>query len=357
MLPIFSNTYRSAGRISQAPQSAWFQGRIQENVQRLKAQFQSNVRGVHSNHPLVQALKHSGSYTNAPVDLFNAAYTRYPYISKNLKFTTDYNRGSFKGSKVLSSKDSMIYASSEYISPYEAVNTWRKLSPLTCLWLDKNYMDMSIPQQPDTVFAKGFSSIAVDIPMMSLMYKGFKATAQANNSEAVYGEEEFVGTWVLPTLVESQVDMTCISALIAVFEGKYERIKRVESNYYFQSYSDDFRKIADFVLGKITDTRMSYTQILQNIPVVYKDSAHDALTLPDFAPTTQVTWAMLATRLRVINFLLDVGGVTGRRANQGFINQLKALTRDVRNSRIPYDVMSDEMRGFMENSLTRYGKL
>lgn len=355
MIPLFTNTYQARGRVSRAPTEAIFKVRVNDSVTRLKALWQSNNHRVLSDHPLVQALKHSGLYTYQPVELYNAAVSRYPYLSRNLKFTTDFNKGSFDHLRVYPTKDSMIYSTDDYVRVYQAIDDWRNLQPLKCLWLDTHLVDMSIPS--DRPVSPGYSAVSVDIPLMTLMYKGFKQSLASIDDSSVLGEEDFVGTYVLPSIIESQVDTTCTSALMSVFYGTYQSHQRVAVNYAIPAYGAEYEKIAKHVLSGITDTRMSYVQILQSIPAVYKASGLEAMQLPDFPSTAQVDWAMFSARIPVIDFLLDVGGKVGRNANQGFINQLKTYTRKVNSSTIPYSSMSDSLALKIENAVKRYQKL
>lgn len=355
MLAIFTRTYNPRGVVAVAPTAEWLKIRYRENVKRMQSMWQENNHPVLSAHPLVQALKHTGPIDQSPVELSDLAIARAPYLSKNFQFTTDFNKGSFKALKIYPQEDAMIYSSSDYISPYRAVSEWRTLKPLKCLWLDSSNTEFSIPKPSKDI--EGFSSVSIDIPQMALMYKGFKQDLVSLQSDSVLGAEDFVGTYVLPSILESQVDLSMISAVMAVYYGHHTPRNRVDYGRFLPTYDVDFVKVAKHFLNRVSDTRFPYVQVLQNIPTAFSTSGLEALQLPDFPSTLQVNWAMLSTRIKVINFLLDVGGVTGRRANQGFINQLKRYTREIRSSQIPFDRMSSQMADLLENSLSRYTKL
>lgn len=356
MLSIFTDTYSPRASVSRSPKEQWLKTQLTSSVEKVKKYWVSNIHSVPNNHVLVQAIKHLGSYQSLAPELYNTAESRAPYLSKNLKLTTDYNRGSFIGHKLYGVQDNMIYSHSDYVRPYSAVDNWQSLNPLKCLWLDSDKIDLSIPSQSN-IQDQQFSSVAVDLPMLALMYKGFKNSRFSGEDGAVYTEDQFVGTWVLPSILESQVDMTAISALIAYYEGTYERTSKVDINAYIPSYGYEFEEVAKYVLKRITDTRMPYVQILQSMPSIYRENALQSLILPEYSSTIQVDWAMMATRMQVINFLLDVGGSTGKRANQGFINQLKRYTREIRTGQVPYRDMTPAMGAFIENSLSRYSRL
>lgn len=353
MLTIFTDSNKPRGAISLHPSVPRLKELVKINVQRLIDYYHSNVRAVRNDHPFVQVLKHLPTYTGSPIDLFNIADSRFPYLSKNFKFTTDFNRGSFKGYKVYPCSDNMIYAKGEYVRPYDAVDNWKTLKPLKSLWTSSNFLDMGVPDNRNLI-TDGFNAVSIDIPQLALMYRGFY---EMQTDDMLLGEDQFVGTYLLPSIVESQVDMSCISSTIALFEGNYISQTRVNTQIYLPSYGIEFQKAAMHALNRIEGSRMLYLHMLQSIPCIYHENAANALTLPDFAPTTQVEWAMLATRLKVINFLLDVGGKAGRDANKGFIQHLKPYCRDIQSQRIPYTEMSDSMATFIDDSLVRIRNL
>lgn len=354
MLPLFEQNHKPRGAISLHPSVSRFKELVKINVTRLQDYYHSNVRAVRNSYPLVQAIKHMPSYTEDAVNLFNTASSRYPYLSKNLRFTTDFNAGSLTGHKVIPLSDNLIYSTSDYVRPYQAVQDWKTLRPIKLFWKDSAYMDMSVPD-PYALIKDGLVAMTVDLPLLSLMYKGYKH--EMDKTGLVLGEDQFIGTYLLPSVIESQVDMTCISAAIALYEGNHVTQSRVVAPIYLNSYASEFSTVTKHALNRIDGSRMQYNHMLQSIPTVYSESAEQALLLPSFAPTTQVEWSMLVSRLKIIDFLLEVGGKSGRDANRGFINILKVYCRDVQKARIPYSVMSDSLAQYVDHTLTKIANI
>lgn len=353
MLTIFTNANVPRSGISSIPGQDRFRELLRYRVKTVQDYYRSNVRAVNSSSGFVQALKHLPSWTTDPIELSNTAKGRYPYIAKALKFTSDFNRGTLKTHKLNGASDTIVYATDEYVRPYSAVSEWDRQTPLKYLWIDSKGLDLFPALSPSEF--NGLCSVQIDLPLAALMYKGFKESMM--NSSSVLGEEHFVAIHLLTSSLPSQVDMSCISSIIARYRGEYTPVRQKVTSIYLGSYDDDFKKIADYVINRVEGTRMPYLQVLQNIPCIYKDNAHQALILPDHLSTTQVNWAMLLMRMPVINFLLDIGGNAGRKANQGFINRLKQHAKEVRLSRVPYMEMTDETAAFFDRSITRYERL
>jgi len=360
MLALFSNTYQSRGQISQHPQLPWLRTRVQENIARQQEYYASAARAVFADHPLAQLLKLIGA--NARIDDFDVydnSWVRAPYVSRNLGFTSEVNRGTFKKHRIYNSQSSMILTVPEYVSVYWGLEHWRQLEPVRALWIDRPYMDMSVPSQ-DGDFTD-FASVVVDIPRLVLMYRGFlehrKKVMAENINAMVIGEENFIGMYALPSMLKSQADITAVSATQALYYGDFEQKKRVATSIYLSSYALEFEKVAKYALERIDGAKMQYAHMLQHLPSFFAASGLSALVMPDMVPTTQVQWAVLVARLKTIMFLIDIGGKNGINTNRGYINEIKKRTRELTISRIPYDVMGEDIASYVQNSIDRIQRL
>lgn len=248
----------------------------------------------------------------------------------------------------------------EYISPSYAVNNWQLLEPVKVLWSNSPYMSMDVPSQNGTF--NMYSVVTVDLPMLTLMYRGWlddrKDVMRNNIDAAAFGEENFIAMYVLPAMVRSQANITAVSALIALHKGEYEATTRVDSKIFLPSFSVDFKKVAEYAIKEVKDTKKQYVHILQALPSMQEGvSVLDSLILPDVLPTIQLEWALFVTRLPVIMFLLDIGGSNGRRANQGLINELKRNTKELASTGIPYNVMTDTVANYVDYCVRYIAKL
>lgn len=360
MLTLFTNTYRVRGQIYTYPSLFRYRQNIQNVVSDIQHYVRTIANATSNDHPFVQSLKHCAGYQNNVFDVYNQTYARYPYIAKALNFATEYNRGSFKGHKVYPFSDNMVLCFSEYVSPQDTLEKWSTASPVKCFWTDTPYVDMRIPS-PMYPPRDGLACSLLDLPTLAVMYKGFKLSRSLDKNQEdevfVLGEEHFMRMHVLPNMLPSQVDASIISAFIAVHEGRYESQQRVDAPQFFASYSKDFLDIAKTTLERVSDTRMQYVHILQHIPSVYNIDGYETLKLVDYSPTLQLEWAMFASRAKVIQFLLNVGGKTGQRANQGTINEMKTYVRRLRQSTVPFDSMSTTVADLVENTMSRIERL
>lgn len=362
MLELFTSSYKTRGSIVKAANLTWFKTRIAENVKRLFEYYSLTPRAVFGDNLLAQILKISGAGSDNDVfGIYDLAWARNRHIVNGLKLTSDEAQGTLLHLSLYKTANSLNIAYPEYTSPSQGVVNWGHLRPVKTLWLDSGYVNMDVPILSTLADNKDFSAITIDIPQLSLMYKGFMgyryALSQKLEFTAQLGEEHFVAMYALPSMLESQVDITCTSALINLYYSGYDERKRVDSPIFLPSYSAEYRKIATDVLNRLDGSKMQYQHMLQSIPAVFHESASEALVLPDTANTIQIDWAKFISRLPVIEFLLDVGGANGRRANQGLINLLIKDVKSMKGRGMPLRVMTANQADYTENMISRILRL
>lgn len=353
MISLFSTPYAHRTNISRHPSTDWMAKRFDENIVKQQEYAIASALSVFANHPLAQALKLIGANADMDiVDLYNYAWIRAPYVANSLHFMSSVFQGSLRRHQIYSSTDSLIFAESTYISPTVGLANWRELTPVKVLWMDANQVQMDLPDREGTPFA--FTAVVVDIPMLVLMYRGFlqyRKTVMATLPEyGVYGEENFIAMHVLPNMLRSQVDITAISATIAMYYGEYEKTSRVNAPIYLPSYAGDFEKIAKYSLKELVGVKQEYRAAINQLPAFYGKTALDVLQLPDTLVTTQVEWALFLSRLRVIMFIIDVGGKQGRDANKAYIGDLQKKARNLKIAGIPRNKMSSDMYEYIEDT-------
>lgn len=362
MLQLFSNSYTRRGQISHAPTLASVRSRVAMSVEQIKAWSAKNALAVFADHPLAQALKLISVTAHADAQsIYEKAYARSPYIAKSLKFTSEVNQGTTLQGRhdLYKGCDNLVISISDYVSPTQALLDWQTLEPVKCLWVETNSLNMNSAQTPG--FFQPFTVLSVDLPLLAVMFLGFlkyRSRVMENVTESlVLGEENFIAMYVMPAILRSQVDISAFSTTEAIFRGTYKHNFRAQYPIYVPTYDQDFVKVASYALARITDTRMQYVHMLQHLPAIFKEDAGQALQLPDVAPTSQVGWALLVSRMKAIDFLLDVGGGDGRRANMGYIGELQKKVRQIRSVGVPYNAMSDAQANYVDAALLRYLKL
>lgn len=355
MFSLFSTPYAHRTNISRHPSTDWIAKRFDENIAKQQEYAIKSAHAVYANHPLVQALKLIGANADKDiVDLYNYVWIRAPYVATILKFSSPTNPGTFTAHQIYASTDSMVFSEATYISPTKGLANWRNLSPVKVMWIDADQVQTEIPSRDGKPYP--FTAVVVDLPMLVLMYRGFinyrKEVMATLPEYGVYGEEHFIAMHVLPNMIRSQVNLSAISATIALYNGEYERTSRVDSPNYLPSYANDFEKIAKYSLKQLVDVKQEYRAAINQLPAFYGQTALDVLQLPDTLVTTQGEWALFASRLRVMMFIIDVGGKQGRDANKAFIGQLQKKSKELKITGIPRSKMSDEMYDYISETIS-----
>jgi len=81
-------------------------------------------------------------------------------------------------------------------------------------------------------------------------------------------------------------------------------------------------RVIDKLLDYINKAPKRFDLILKTIPSFEKQNAYSALIMPDIAPTKQVHWATMLSRLKYIAFLFDISGKDALTVNQSEVNEV-----------------------------------
>ena len=87
------------------------------------------------------------------------------------------------------------------------------------------------------------------------------------------------------------------------------------------------------VITTIQSKSMKFEALLRLIPTIDADDMQEALLVPDYAPTRQVFWSLILSRLSIIKFILDIGK-NSIVMNRSEINAFKRTLRELKMSHV-----------------------
>jgi hypothetical protein len=247
--------------------------------------------------------------------------------------TSDVNFGKihdgiFYGEKV---KEIILYVEN-YFSPFTVSKNWKDLRPVTVLDHPISDLNLLLPNGKVNSTAEGLAVIAVDIPLLLTQYRFF-LMEQQYNTESVLGANHFVYKYVLPNMLHSHIDLVILNRLMNLFYGAPMSTNLFKYQFPIVDYSQAVDRELKRTLGRLKNSRTQYFGYIQNMLSISNPSMTDSLNMPDLAKTRQVWWAMFLTRLKVMKFLIDVGGDSGVRTNGYYIGKIKLDIKRLTNAK------------------------
>lgn len=244
--------------------------------------------------------------------------------------------------------DEIYIYDDEYFDVGYVAENWREISALRVLQHPKSDLKMLLPNGKRYSSETGLVSISINIAMLSLQFKMFYIDQIAKSKEKgdVLTMSHFLHMYVLPNMLDSHMDIAIFNRLTNLYYGKPMGVGLFRHPFAIVDYTDKVDKILNKVLNRISSVQGSTVSIIRTIPTLIYPNMLDSLHMPDIAPTRQVWWALLLTRLDTCKFLLDVRSkvINGRNATDLYSLQfdLRRLLRDaVLQSVLKQELMFD----------------
>mgnify|MGYP003477402966 CR=1 FL=1 len=315
--------------------------------------YRNRVYAVKSNHFLANLLYHINIPMQYSIDRYtDVAYARAPFLAKTLNMTSDINYGQiFKGVFYGLSCDELILYEEEYFNPFYAEREWERINAVKVLLHPKSDLGLLLPNGRDSSTGGGLAVIAVNVPLLAVQYRGFvknQMTKIKQEDNAMLGIQHFIHMYVLPNMLYSQIDITIMNRLMNLFYNAPMSEPLLKHPFKVLDLSHRVDHVLMDVLKVLQNKPERFDAAMNQVPTIIAKNMQDALQMPDIAPTRQVMWALLLTRLDIMKFFIDVSNETSLRINRMEINQLKRLINHMRidavfSNVLPKDLTYDTM--------------
>ena len=292
----------------------------------------TSVSSVKSNHLLCRLVQTGSVPKEYDIERFMAAaYARSPYISKHFRLTSAIDFGALHTNVFLpaGSKEILIYDET-YFNPFEKDKQWKDICAVKVLYLEDSSMSLQLLDGNKHSTAANFGMFSINIPLLLYQYRCFQMD-QIGKSIATNGElgdldvGHFIKMYVLPNMLSSKIEFMILNRFMNIYYGK--PMDEQLTNISLSSISDYREKLdREFrpIVKHVSDSRKMYYSVLKNIPCVFHKDMQEFLQMPDMSATRQVWWALFCCRLKIMKFLIDIGGEKALASNSFYISVLKA---------------------------------
>lgn len=350
MYQIFTKRYEVSGSIISPPGFELIQRTLENSISKITNYFRSRVFAVKSNHLLCRILDTGLVPTSYSDERFlQALYARSIYVSKYYNLTSSVNYGKMFKGVFYNGCDEIILYTEEYYNP-DILEDWKNIQAVRVLDHPVSNMGLLLPDGNINNSESGLAVIEINIPLLISQYRCFLNSRLVDDNNSLLGVTHFVHMFVLPNMLYSHIELVILNRLMNLFYGAPmgEALKHLP--FPVIDYSNKTDVVLTIVKNRLKSMNSNYPTMLMNIPSVYSSDMEVGLTMPDIALTRQAWWALLLSRLRAMEFLIDISSkAIGN--NKSLINTLKIdvkrLSRDNPiQTIIPKDMYYDIMQTF-----------
>ncbi len=324
MQQFFNQKVKSSRLAPRSPSWDYVQAGLDRNLQTVQRYYKIRPFSVKSNHILVRLLNSLGVAHDQNLERFHdIVEAKSPYLGMTFKMTSSIHKGILHdGLFYGEGTQEVIFATSEYFNPYLVEKHWQDVSAVTVLDHPRSDLDMLLPTGRKSTNETGIAVIAVNVPMLAVQYRTFSKIQFERMQTGIspLTTAQFVHMYVLPNMVASHLDVALFNRAVNLTTGAPMGVSTSKHRFPLIDYTARVDKVySDLTKFIHTNDRDFYT-ILESFPAVSVPSMLTVNRLPDQAPTRQVAWAEVLTRLKALDWLTKISPDHGVRYNRSELN-------------------------------------
>lgn len=309
--------------------------------------YHNRVYAVKSDHFLSNILNHLSVPMQYAIDRYaDVATVRGPYVAKAVNMTSELNVGQiFNGVFYGPGVKEIILYDDAYFNPYYAEREWQRISAVKVLMHPKSDTGLLLPNGRRMSPGNGLAVISVNIPLLAVQYRCFMLNQQTKvKAEAgLLGISHFIHMYVLPNMLYSQIDISLFNRFMNICTGAPMGEPLLKHSFMVLDYTSRLDQVLFKTATAIKNKSVRFDQMLRQIPAIVSNDCLDALSMPDIAPTQQVYWALILSRLDVMSFMIDFVSDRSLRQNQMEITDLKRILTRFKNNSIFQKVLKGDL--------------
>jgi hypothetical protein len=351
MYQLFENASTGMSPIYHWPEFDYIRRTYLKELLTIEDYYHSRVYAVKGNHFLQYLLDDlSVPMQYDPFRYVEACRARASFVSKTIGMTSETNYGKIhSGIFYGAGSQEIIFSTDEWFDIDEVLTNWKNIIAVKPLWNCRSDLSLMLPNGKASGTDSGLTAISVNIAMLSLQYRQFSLDQYKRMGEkhGLLGAPHFIHMYVLPNMMGPHIDIVILNRLMNLYYGKPMGQGLMRHAFSISDYSKKVDTVLLKVLDQLKSQKYTFSSMINLIPSIFSPNMLQAVQMPDFAPTKQVWWALLISRMDLMKFLLDIGLLSGSDdLEKTYINELRKdlfrLKREnILQNILPFDLYYD----------------
>lgn len=328
MIPLFTELPIAATGVMTPGQWPYVRTTIERNVAHVIEYYRAWAKPIVPAPFLMRLLQTLDEQLEQPLErYYRAIDAKALHVAQFHGMTSSISKGRFhRGVFYDALNPELLIALDEPIADIEAADKrWESLYPIRVLTHPMTDLSYALPNRKGYAKEQGLVAISIHVPMLALQYRAYVQSRLQKNAE--WGTAQFIEHYVLPGLLPSHMQQVVFNRLYNQVTGQPERNQPVDRQQRPPIGAlVDIEPKLDHVLEQVAANYglidPEWGKILQNTPALFASDAYEMLQLPDLAPTAQVQWALIISRLKAFDFLVHACGGEPLQRNQSEVSTL-----------------------------------
>lgn len=324
MHTLFNIDFNSSAGVVKLPDWIYIRDNLLKSLDTFTTYYRNNTTSVKSNHLLVKILQNIAvSQTLELNKYYNAVDAMADNLSMAMGLTSPISKGKifnnvFYGAN---SNEIIINVDGPFSAEYVDKN-WQSVSSVRVLRHDRTNLALN-PLKGDDRYRSEISIVSINIPLLAVQYRAFRnAEKLISDNDTMRSAMQFVAMYVLPNMLASHLD----HAIVNRFKSMVLNLPLEKFDSATPFFQLDLTNRVDKVLRELVDrfstTKCRFEVILKSIQTISKDNAFELMKIPGIAFTRQVNWALVVSRLKMLETLFVLNDLSETNENQANMNRI-----------------------------------
>lgn len=223
---------------------------------------------------------------------------------KEFGITTPINKGYVhpKGVTLGPQSEECVIASYDKFDTNGLGKRWRDLTPVKYLYHTRT--DCTLPIMNNTTPGRAYGVISINIPMLMVQYRYWRRWQEQAGVQQFENAYRFVGSFVLPNMIESFLDIAFFNRLDRASQGIKTPTFPVSHPFYLTDLTPRLERL---------EASINFEAILKGIeieglafitPMLVQPNLFDVMQLPREPVTYQNQWVITLARMAMVRYLV-----------------------------------------------------
>lgn len=304
MLDIFKKKPRLVSGVLQSPEIPFLRRSLKKERDVVVSYYRDHYKRIATNNLFIQVI-HCFALQHHLSDLEYSDWVNNQFSSfaRNLGFVTPYSKGRFHLKGILLGPEThevvqhIVDGEENY---FDADEQWANLTPVKYLYHTRT--DLGFPLMNNTTKGKGMGLLQVDVGMLLVKFRHWHKTMKSMMDQPP-PVAHFVGTYVIPDVLESYMDIAMFNRLDVQLSGLPLRKYPAAHPFYVTNYTDRLDALNGTVIGYTKGRSLEYEQILWNTPLLFAENALSLVQAPEGITSRNNEWVYLLQIMPYLSYL------------------------------------------------------
>jgi hypothetical protein len=197
--------------------------------------------------------------------------------------------------------------------------------PVRYLSHDSTNLTLGSNAESEDLIGLGFDVVEIDLGLLMLQYTLWMKEQMDSEERDKRTPQMFVSMHVLPKLKFSQYAIAIMNRCCAIAEGNPVNNQVIRLSKSYINRTEAGQKIFETFTRLMMSKKVTFEHLMGALPVPLVGSLGRATSIGEYAPTSQVTWALVISRYNVLRYLWALARMAPDRAREYPTNDVKRI--------------------------------